>query len=173
MTRASIVLMAALAVAVAACGTDRTAAAPAAPGAVGTEVPAYGALNMAGDSVDLASYRGDVVLLNVWATWCIPCRREVPELQALHQEYESRGLRVLGVSVDGGEAASDIAAFVKDFGMTYTVLRDPAERIMTVFRIQGVPASYLIDRQGVVKWRTIGPFTAKDAGLQAALSATL
>ena len=68
---------------------------------------------------------------------------------------------------------SDVDAFMKDFGMTYTVLRDPAERVLTVFRIQGVPASYLIDREGVVQWRTIGPFTAKDAALQAALQQTL
>lgn len=153
------------------CTTDQTST--AVPGTVGTPVPAYGAIGMAGDSMDLASFKGSVVLLNVWATWCIPCRREVPELQALHQEYESKGLKVLGVSVDGGEAAGDVAAFMKDFGMTYTVLRDPDERVMTVFRIQGVPASYLIDRGGVVRWRTIGPFTAKDAALQAALKSTL
>jgi cytochrome c biogenesis protein CcmG, thiol:disulfide interchange protein DsbE len=132
---------------------------------------------MAGDSVDLAGLKGSVVLLNVWATWCIPCRREIPELQALHQEFEGKGLKVVGVSVDGGEAGSDVAGFMKDFGMTfgmtYMVLRDPAERVLTVFRIQGVPASYLIDREGIVRWRTIGPFTAKDAALQSALQATL
>jgi cytochrome c-type biogenesis protein len=162
------ILIAALALA---CTADNQTA--AVPGAVGTPVPAYGAIGMAGDSVDLASLKGSVVLLNVWATWCIPCRREVPELQALHQEFEAKGLKVLGVSIDGGEAGSDVEAFMKDFGMTYTVLRDPAERVLTVFRIQGVPASYLIDREGVVRWRTIGPFTAKDAGLQAALEQTL
>jgi cytochrome c biogenesis protein CcmG, thiol:disulfide interchange protein DsbE len=161
------VLIAALAL-----GCSENTPAPV-PGAVGSVVPAYGAVGMNGDSVDLAGLKGSVVLLNVWATWCIPCRREVPELQALHQEFEPRGLKVLGVSVDGGEAGSDVAAFVKDFGMTYTVLRDPSERVMTVFRIQGVPASYLIDRGGVVRWRTIGPFTAKDTALQSALQRTL
>ena len=146
---------------------------PAIPGSVGTAAPAYGAVTMQGDSLDIASLRGDVVLLNVWATWCVPCRREIPELQALHQEYGGRGLRVLGVSVDGNDAAGDVAAFMRDFKMTYTVLRDPAERIMSVFRIQGVPASYLIDRNGIIKWRTIGPFTAQDPGLQAALAEVL
>ena len=153
------------------CGSDGEP--PAVPGAVGSAAPAYGAVSMAGDSIDLASMRANVVLLNVWATWCIPCRREVPELQALHQEYEAKGLKVVGVSVDGGEAAGDVAAFMSDFSMTYTVLRDPAERVLTTFRIQGVPASYLIDRDGVVRWRTIGPFTAKDAALQTALNETL
>jgi cytochrome c-type biogenesis protein len=152
-----------------ACGTDQ----PAIPGAVGTTAPAYGAVDMAGDSVDIASLRGDAVLLNVWATWCIPCRREIPELQALHQEYRERGLRVLGVSVDGNDAAGDVEGFIRDFQMSYTVLRDPGERVLSVFRIQGVPASYLIDREGVVRWRTIGPFTADDPELQSALSEVL
>lgn len=147
--------------------------APQIPGAVGTPVPQYGAIDMQGDSVDLAQMKGDVVLLNVWATWCIPCRREVPELQALHQKFEAKGLRVLGVSVDGGEADADVAAFAKDFQMTYPILRDPGERVLSVFRIQGVPASYLIDRQGIVRWRTLGPFKAEDAALQAALQQTL
>jgi cytochrome c biogenesis protein CcmG/thiol:disulfide interchange protein DsbE len=143
------------------------------PGAVNTPAPAYGAVTVQGDSVDLTAYKGSVLLLNVWATWCIPCRREVPELQALHQEYESRGLRVVGVSIDGGDADADVTGFMSDFKMTYTVLRDPAERVLSTFRIVGVPASYLIDRAGIVRWRTIGPFTANDAQLQAALRQSL
>lgn len=154
------------------CGEAKHSA-NAPPGAVGTAAPAYGALTMAGDSVDLHALKGNVVLLNVWATWCIPCRREVPELQALHQDNESRGLKVVGVSIDGEEARGDVEGFMRDFNMTYSVLRDPGERVLTVFRIQGVPASYLIDREGVVRWRTIGPFKATDAGLQAALQASL
>lgn len=157
-----------LAVVVTACNER-----PVVPGTVGSPAPAYGALDMTGDSVDITSFRGDVVLLNVWATWCIPCRREVPELQALHQEYGDRGLRVLGVSVDGNDAAGDVAGFISDFQMTYTVLRDPGERVLSVFRIQGVPASYLIDREGIVRWRTIGPFTAQDPALLKALEETL
>ena len=143
------------------------------PGTVGAAPPAYGAVTMNGDSVDLASLRGEVVLLNVWATWCVPCRREVPELQALHQRHEAEGLRVLGVSIDGGEADADVAAFARDFKMTYTILRDPGDRVSNVFRINGVPASYLIDREGIVRWRTLGPFTADDAALQAALRQSL
>jgi len=158
-----------LAVLAGACGDKG----PAIPGSTGNPAPAYGATTLKGDSVDLASMKGQVVLLNVWATWCIPCRREIPELQALHQELEGRGLKVWGVSVDGGEADADVTGFINDFKMTYTVLRDPAERVLSVFRIQGVPASYLIDRDGVVRWRTIGPFKADDPQLQEALRVTL
>ena len=146
---------------------------PQIPGAVGTPAPAYGALSMQGDSLDLAQMKGNVVLLNVWATWCIPCRREIPELQALHLEYGNKGLRVWGVSVDGSDAKADVNAFMQDFKMTYTVLHDPSERVLSIFRIQGVPASYLIDREGIVRWRTLGPFKADDAALQGALQQSL
>ena len=142
-------------------------------GEIGKPAPSYGAVTLQGDSVDLAQLKGDVVLLNVWATWCIPCRREIPELQALHQQYSARGLRVVGVSVDEGGADADVESFAKDFAMTYTILRDPGENVSNVFRIPGVPASFLIDREGVVRWRHLGPFKADNAAFLAALNALL
>lgn len=142
-------------------------------GEVGKPAPSFGAVTLTGDSVNLAKLRGDVVLLNVWATWCIPCRREIPELQALHQEYESRGLHVVGVSVDEGNADRDVEEFAKAFSMSYTILRDPGENVSNAFRIPGVPASFLIDRDGVVRWRHIGPFKASDPAFLNALHSVL
>lgn len=142
-------------------------------GSVGQVVPAYAAPDIAGDSVRIADLKGDVVLLNVWATWCIPCRREIPELQALHQDYSGRGLRVLGVSVDASDAEGDVAEFAASFGMTYTILRDPDERVSTLFAIPGVPASFLVDREGVVRWRHLGPFKATDSAFVSVLTSLL
>ena len=102
------------------------------------------------------------MLLNVWATWCIPCRREIPELQALHQSYSGRGLKVVGVSVDDAGADNDVADFATQFGMTYMLLRDPDDRVSDLFRTPGVPSSFLIDRHGIVRWRHLGPFKADD-----------
>jgi len=147
--------------------------APSTSGQLGEAVPAYGALTMAGDSLYLADLKGEVVLLNVWATWCIPCRREVPELQALHTELEPRGLRVLGVSVDASGSDAAIRSFAEEFGMTYTILRDPGEVVSSTFRIQGVPASFLIDRSGTVVWRHLGPFEQNDSTLRNALGSAL
>jgi len=149
------------------------APAPATSGQLGESAPAYGALDMAGDSVRLADLRGEVVLLNVWATWCIPCRREVPELQALHTELAGKGLRVVGVSVDASGSEDVVRSFAEEFGMTYTILRDPGEVVSSRFRIQGVPASLLIDRQGTVIWRHIGPFEKDNPALREALAAAL
>src|SRR5262245_4574495 len=133
---------------------------PQSHGEVGKPAPAFTARAMGGDSVHLDRLTGQVVLLNIWATWCIPCRVEIPELQALHQEFSARGLRVLGVSVDESGADAEVTEFAKQFGMTYTILRDPDEKISTQFAIPGVPASFLIDRKGIVRWRHLGPFRA-------------
>jgi cytochrome c-type biogenesis protein len=114
-----------------------------------------------------------VVLLNVWATWCIPCRKEIPELQALHEQYSGRGLRVLGVSVDQVGADADVADFARAFGMTYPILRDPDETVSMLFAIPGVPASFLVDRAGIVQWRHLGPFKSTDSTFISVLNSLL
>lgn len=140
---------------------------------IGAPVPAYSAVSLAGDSVSLAAQRGKVVLLNVWATWCHPCRDEIPELQALHERYASRGLELVGISVDTESADDAIRAFMRDFRMTYPVWRDPGERISAQFHIVGVPATFLIDREGVLRWRKTGPIQPGDPALRQALEQAL
>jgi cytochrome c biogenesis protein CcmG/thiol:disulfide interchange protein DsbE len=140
---------------------------------IGAPVPAYTAVSLAGDTVSLAGQRGKVVLLNVWATWCHPCRDEIPELQAIHEKYAARGLELVGVSVDTESADKAIHAFMRDFRMTYPVWRDPAERVSAQFHIVGVPATFLIDREGVLRWRKTGPIQPGDATLQAAIEQAL
>ncbi|MBI4545182.1 MAG: TlpA family protein disulfide reductase [Gemmatimonadetes bacterium] len=144
-----------------------------ATGEVGAPAPDYGAMTLAGDSVSLVDYRGDVVLLNVWATWCHPCRKEVPVLQALHERHAADGLRVVGVSVDAVGADDLVREFMRELGMTYGVLRDPGERVAGVFRFPGVPGTVLLDRAGTVRWRHLGPVSGSDPGLQEALREAL
>ncbi|HUR92208.1 MAG TPA: TlpA disulfide reductase family protein [Gemmatimonadaceae bacterium] len=140
---------------------------------IGSPVPAYAAVSLGGDSVSLASQRGKVILLNVWATWCHPCRDEIPELQAIHERYAARGLELVGVSVDTESADDAIRAFMRDFKMSYPVWRDPSERISAQFHIVGVPATFLIDREGVLRWRKTGPIQPGDATLSAAIEQAL
>jgi cytochrome c biogenesis protein CcmG, thiol:disulfide interchange protein DsbE len=153
--------------AVGACG------APDPPADSHAEAPEYAAVNLAGDSVSLSDMRGDVVLLNVWATWCAPCRVEIPELQALHEEHEDRGLRVVGVTVDSRHAIDDVHQFIDEFGMTYDVWLDPDHTVLDRFRGSGVPLSVLIDRDGRIAWRHLGMFQRGDPALLAALERTL
>jgi cytochrome c biogenesis protein CcmG, thiol:disulfide interchange protein DsbE len=137
------------------------------------EAPEYRSVTIHGDSVDLADLRGDVVLLNVWATWCAPCRVEIPELQALHEEHADRGLRVVGVTVDSRNAIADVHAFIEEFGMTYDVWVDPDHRVLDRFGAAGVPITVLIDREGRVAWRHLGMFQREDPRLVTALQNAL
>jgi cytochrome c biogenesis protein CcmG/thiol:disulfide interchange protein DsbE len=136
-------------------------------------MPGYRAVSLSGDSVSLADQSGKVVLLNVWATWCHPCRDEIPELRAIHGKYEKRGLELIGVSVDADGADENIRAFMKEFEMTYPVWLDPAERISTQLLVVGVPATFLIDRKGVLRWRKTGPVQPNDTTLRAAIERAL
>jgi len=142
-------------------------------GAVGSPAPEYSAPSAAGDTVSLADLEGEVVLLNIWATWCPPCRIEMPHLQALHEELEGEGLRVVGVSVDSRGAAGAVDRFTGDLGIEFLILRDPSERISHLFGAYGVPFNALIDREGIVRWRHSGPVTADDPALRSALEAAL
>ena len=122
----------------------------------GDPAPAYAAPQLDGDTVSLVALRGGPVLLNVWATWCAPCREEMPGLQALHERYADRGLRVIGASVDARGAEPAIASFLRDHGITFTILHDADETVSRLFRTNGVPETYLIDAEGRIAHRWIG-----------------
>ena len=165
-----------VALAGAACAPRDSAARPDAPSGkveVGAPAPGYRTVSLAGDSVSLAAQRGNVVLLNIWATWCHPCRTEIPELQAIHAKYQARGLALIGVSVDADGSDDAIRAFMTDFRMTYPIWRDPDERVSTQFLVIGVPATFLIDRAGVLRWRKTGPIQPRDSSLSAAIESAL
>ncbi len=136
---------------------------------VGEPVPAYSAVSLSGDSVSLAAQRGTVVLLNVWATWCHPCRAEIPELRQIHASYEDRGFEVLGISIDAEGSDESVREFMKEFRMQYPVWLDPGERVSAIFQTIGVPESFLIDKSGILRWRKIGPITPKDSSLTNAI----
>jgi peroxiredoxin len=144
-----------------------------ADGDAGEPAPDFAATTLDGDSVALADLRGEVVLLNVWATWCAPCRREIPELQALHEAHAADGLRVVGVTVDSRGAQPEVRRFIEDFGMTYDIWWDPGQAVISIFEAPGVPLTVLIDRRGRVAWEHLGPFQRGDPELSAALGSAL
>jgi cytochrome c biogenesis protein CcmG, thiol:disulfide interchange protein DsbE len=124
----------------------------------GDPAPEFGAPVLDGDSLHIASLLGEPVLLNVWATWCPPCREEMPALQALHERYGSRGLRILGVSVDSRGSEQTIRRFIAEGGYTFTILHDESDTVSRLFRTIGVPETFLIDADGIVVRRWIGRF---------------
>lgn len=137
------------------------------------EAPSLAAVTLEGDSVSLAELRGAPVLLNVWATWCAPCRQEIPELQALHEQHAADGLRVIGVTVDSRSAAEDVRTFIEEFGMTYEVWWDPDQTSVSKFRAIGVPLTVLIGPEGRIRWRHLGVLKPDDPSLRDAIDALL
>ena len=170
----------AIATGAAACGAMACGAGPddhrmraPAPIEVGRPAPDYRASSAQGESVSLAALRGQPVLLNVWATWCHPCREEIPELQRLHERYGDRGLRIVGVSVDAVGHEGAIRDFAQRYGMTYPVWRDPGEIVSATFLVVGVPATFLIDRGGILRWKRTGPIARGDTTLSGAIERAL
>lgn len=172
-TSISLALGATLAVCGCSAGDTPRRGGTSAQVAVGSPVPLYSAATLEGDTASLADLEGQVVLFNIWATWCHPCRAEIPELQALHEKYERQGFELVGVSVDGENADRGIREFMSEFGMTYTIWRDPEERALSLFRTIGVPATFLIDRDGVLRWRMTGPIRPGDTTLVRAIETAL
>jgi cytochrome c-type biogenesis protein len=107
------------------------------------------------ERASLSTLRGDVVLLNTWATWCEPCKEEMPAFEALYEEYRDRGLVVVAVSIDEGQSDGKVSRYVESLGVTFPIWRDPANRFAKDFRVLGVPETLLIDRDGRIRhhWR--------------------
>ena len=173
-TRITRVALVVFAAALGGCARgDRADASSANPVAVGAPAPAYAATTITGAPAALADLRGRVVLLNIWATWCKPCRQEMPALDTLERRHAAAGLTVVGVSIDEPGERDRIAPFAQELGASYTLWHDPDDRVSSTFLAIGVPASYLIDRDGTLRWRHVRPVTADDPALTAALREAL
>lgn len=138
----------------------------------GLIMPAYEAVNLDGSKFDLASRRKNVVLLNLWATWCGPCRYEIPELQRIHDTYAKRGFEVVGVSVDEG-AAELIQQFATENKMTYPLVHDPEGKIANILEASVLPTSIMIDRDGRIIWKKVGAILENDEELKSAIEKAL
>jgi cytochrome c biogenesis protein CcmG/thiol:disulfide interchange protein DsbE len=124
----------------------------------GEPAPDFSLRRFDGTEVALRDLRGQVVVLNFWASWCSPCREEAPALQAVWEEYRDRGVVLLGVTYKDAEAAS--RKFVETYGLTYGNGFDVQGRISRAYGVVAVPETFIIDRDGNVAWLYIGPVEA-------------
>ena len=124
---------------------------------VGARAPDFTAIDLAtGDTVALADYKGEVVLLNLWATWCAPCRVEMPSIQRLADKLRPEGLKVIAVSVDV-VSPEDVLSFVDELALDFTILQDRTQRVEMLYQTTGLPETFVINRHGeIVHWH-IGP----------------
>jgi cytochrome c-type biogenesis protein len=129
--------------------------------------PEYSASTLGGKPVSLEEFQGNPVLVNVWATWCIPCREEMPALESLYNKFSTQGLQIVGVSIDGPGTSHRIKSFIDRMGITYNILHDPDDRFSRVFRTIGVPESFLINANGEIVHTWKGPFDAMSQDTQA------
>ncbi|MFL5578688.1 MAG: peroxiredoxin family protein [Gemmatimonadaceae bacterium] len=126
---------------------------------VGTAAPDFRAVTVDSSGPararTIADYRGEVVLLNVWATWCPPCRAEMPSIEQLHQTYGPRGLKVVAVSIDVAGQEQAIRDFAREYGLTFEILHDPTGAIAKAYQTTGVPETFVIGRDGVIRKKVI------------------
>jgi peroxiredoxin len=128
------------------------------PVSVGSKAPPIEGVTLDGRKTpkSLADYKDKVVLLNVWATWCEPCRVEMPSIEKLHKEFASRGLAVVAISVDDPGAEQRILDFVKEYGLTFEVLHDPRQGTTRNYQITGYPVTFIVARDGTIRRKLIG-----------------
>jgi peroxiredoxin len=123
---------------------------------VGSQAPDFHAVDLASAKPrTLADYRGKVLLVNIWATWCEPCRAEMPAIQRLHQLLTDTTFRIVSVSIDKGDSAS-VTAFARQYGLTFPILQNQSGDIQDIYQTTGVPESFVVDRNGVIVKKVIG-----------------
>lgn len=125
------------------------------PGTTRYPAPDLQLTTLSGEPAALSDYLGQVVLVNNWATWCPPCRAEMPELLAYYQAHADEGFVL--IAINAGEPASVVQAFVNRLGLTFPVWLDPEMAALTAFQNPSLPSSYVIDREGVVRLAWTGP----------------
>ena len=131
----------------------------------GTVAPQFEVIDLGGNPARLSDYEGEVVMINIWATWCAPCRFEMPSMERLHQRFKDDGLRILAISVDAklgeadqvGRPGGDLQAFADSLGLTFTILHDPSGEIQNLYQTTGVPETLLVGRDGVIYKKVAGP----------------
>lgn len=140
----------------------------------GHPAPAISLASLPGRALSLASLRGKVVLVNFWATWCPACKREMPELERWYKRFRARGFVVLGV--DEQEGRRDVSQFVRELGVTYPIVLDTTGNQAVAYHVVGIPASFLVDRQGIIRSVRFGvlppDFMRRDAAPVLGMGAT-
>ncbi len=137
-----------------AAGTPGAPSTPAPAPVVGAPAPDFTLQDLQGNEVTLSNLQGQVVLVNFWATWCGPCRLEMPAIQRQYDDLKDQGFTVLAVNT--GDTAADAGLFSSDLGLSFPVLLDPGDEVNNLYRVRGYPTTYIIDRDGMIDRTHVG-----------------
>lgn len=135
------------------------------PVQVGLPGPDFTLPGLDGDMVSLSDFKGKVVLINIWATWCPSCVEEMDSMQRLYERFKRKDFEILAVSVDS-LGKSVVAPFMEQYKLTFPALLDPAGTVQIAYQTRGVPESFLIDKKGLLVKKIIGPRDWVDPGIQ-------
>ena len=146
------------------------------PAVAGYPAPGFQVTDTGGNPVTFDDFAGKVVLLNVWATWCGPCREEMPSMQRLYDRFAGGDFEIAAISIDAprgtrdpsGNVGGDPVAFARELSLTFPILLDPSGDIQRVYQTSGVPESFLIGRDGVI-YKKVAGSTAWDSEANVAL----
>ncbi|MBI4422768.1 MAG: TlpA family protein disulfide reductase [Elusimicrobia bacterium] len=130
-----------------------------------SSAPDFQVETVGGETLRLSALKGKVVLLDFWATWCLPCEETIPKLAVLHQRYRERGLEVVGVSVD--DDVRDVPPYAKSHGIGYAVALDPDKDVMDAYGVRSIPTTILVDRSGRLRGRWLGTGARLERELEA------
>ncbi|NPA92314.1 MAG: TlpA family protein disulfide reductase [Chloroflexi bacterium] len=130
-----------------------TAGPPPAP-KQGFAAPDFTLQTLDGKQIALQDLRGQVVVINFWATWCSPCKAEMPAMQQVYDDYHEQGLEILAITVEHDTAA--IEAFVQKYALTFPILLDTETTVARLYQVHGTPTTFFVDRQGIIRWVVVG-----------------
>ena len=134
---------------------------------IGKPAPDFQLSTLNGQPVSLSDLRGKPVLVNFWATWCLPCRGEMPYIQQIYDEWQAKGLVLLAINI--GESPSQVAKFMQSQGLSLPVLLDGKGNIAVMYNVRAIPTTFFIDRDGIIKDMKVGAFQSK-AEIESSLS---
>ena len=122
----------------------------------GFSAPDFTLETLNGEQISLSELRGKVVLVNFWASWCPPCRAEMPAIESVYRSYKGLGLEVLAVNTTNQDDVTAAAAFVQELGLSFPIPLDHAGAVSASYNLRGLPSSYFIDRQGIIRSVVVG-----------------
>lgn len=126
----------------------------------GNLAPDFELVSIDGKAIKLSSLRGKKVIVNFWATWCPPCRLEMPEMEKFYSKHKNEGIEILAVNLIKAEKSrADVPAFIKAYSTTFPVLLDENSDAARLYNVSSIPASFIVDTQGVIREKIVGPMT--------------